>query len=214
MDESLNAGPQDLPREILGEIFAWCLPDHVSELLVPNSARPPLVLCYVCRSWRKAALGTPQLWTELALVLGNVSVRSLGVGFLRKGLDALEFWSSHMGVLSPSLHFIRQHTQDSIANEDSSKFISFHTFFECPAISNAQTLTLHGFSATDLMKISRVLNDTTFKNLKFLVVSQPSGREHDTITLRFPSCPALRRLHLDCHTQLSSSQSSIITAFP
>ncbi len=205
---------QDLPREILGEIFAWCLPDHVSDLLIPNSAFPPLVLCYVCRSWRKAALGTPQLWRELALVLGYVSVRSLGVGFLRKGFDALEFWSSHMGALSPSLHFIRQHTRVSIANEDASKFIPFRTFFECSAISNAQTLTLHGFSAPDFMKISQVLNHTTFEKLKFLVISQPSGREHSTSMLRFPFCPALRRLHLDCHTELSSSPSSIITAFP
>ena len=203
-------GPQDLPREILGEIFAWCLPHYFSELLIPSS---PLVLCHVCRSWRKAALGTPQLWRELALVLGYVSVRSLGVGFLWKEFDALEFWRSHMGALSPSLHFIRQHTRVSIANKDSTKFIPFRTFFECPAISNAQSLTLHGFSATDLMKISQVLNDTTFNNLKFLVISQPSGREHSTILLRFPSCPALRRLHLDCHTGLSSGPSSIITAF-
>ena len=55
---------QELPLEILAEIFERCSPENAFE---PNSNLPPLVFCYVCRSWRKASQSAfvPKLSMEL-----------------------------------------------------------------------------------------------------------------------------------------------------
>ena len=188
-----------LPQELLGEIFTFCLPESNLHNLHPNPSLPPLLLSYVCHSWRTAAFQTPQLWRELTVMLEYVSVRSLGGGFLRKKVETVELWNSRMGALSPTLHFLRGHRRIFISNEETSKFAPFRTLFECPATLNAQALTLSDFSAQDFVTISKSLKDMSFKNLQFLSITQPLAREHKTSVLQFPTCPNLRRLYLDSH---------------
>ncbi|CAK5271585.1 unnamed protein product [Mycena citricolor] len=53
---------RSLPGELIGEIFQWCLAGG-SGSGFSNSR--PMQLASVCRAWRDAALGTPQLWTDI-----------------------------------------------------------------------------------------------------------------------------------------------------
>jgi len=67
---ALLAPVRKLAPEILGEVFKWCIPvarfiNDPCGRITPNSA--PLLLIQVCRQWRRVALGTPHLWTTLAL---------------------------------------------------------------------------------------------------------------------------------------------------
>ncbi|KAJ7804092.1 hypothetical protein B0H14DRAFT_3883696 [Mycena olivaceomarginata] len=44
------------------EIFFFCLP---SDVVDPNPAHAPLLLCAVCQQWRRIALTTPKLWNSI-----------------------------------------------------------------------------------------------------------------------------------------------------
>ncbi|KAG5638360.1 hypothetical protein H0H81_000494 [Sphagnurus paluster] len=55
-----------IPRDILGEIFEFCLPVDMSRRSKKNEA--PLVLAHVCRHWRNVALNTSSLWVAFSLV--------------------------------------------------------------------------------------------------------------------------------------------------
>ncbi|KAF8184246.1 hypothetical protein BJ912DRAFT_881144 [Pholiota molesta] len=52
-----------LPDDILREIFVACLPTEHESMMDCNE--PPLVLGYVCTSWRSVTYGTPRLWATL-----------------------------------------------------------------------------------------------------------------------------------------------------
>ncbi|KAF9477125.1 hypothetical protein BDN70DRAFT_922821 [Pholiota conissans] len=56
-----------LPDDILGEIFACCLPTRHGAIMHRNE--PPLVLGYVCKRWRSVAYNMPRLWKTLHIVI-------------------------------------------------------------------------------------------------------------------------------------------------
>ncbi|KAJ7031013.1 hypothetical protein C8F04DRAFT_1236250 [Mycena alexandri] len=64
-----DSGPiTDLPFDILGEIFQWCIYDDYG--FGPLDARgvlllEPLVLSHVSRQWREVALSVPLLWSTI-----------------------------------------------------------------------------------------------------------------------------------------------------
>ena len=66
---SLLAPIRRLAPETLGEIFELCnsslVTPGVRRIITPDSA--PILIGRVCKEWRRVALGTPQLWTALAL---------------------------------------------------------------------------------------------------------------------------------------------------
>jgi len=205
-----TAVAQDLPQELLGEIFVQCLPRNAFDHFQPNPGLPPMVLCHVCSSWRKAALGTPQLWTELSMRLEHVSHRSTSTsGFPLGKFNALEFWSSHMGALLPSLHFQRESSWRFPTREHLYKLAPFTSFFQYPAISNAQSITLDAFSDTDLLKILILAG---FNNIEYLAITEPVYREHSTL-LKFPAFPSLRRLSIDFRIWRIDPPSQFETAF-
>ncbi|GLB42808.1 hypothetical protein LshimejAT787_1202570 [Lyophyllum shimeji] len=53
---------QDLPAELLVEIFLRCVDRHISQ---PLHHRAPWSLIAICRRWRALALSTPKLWIVL-----------------------------------------------------------------------------------------------------------------------------------------------------
>ncbi|KAF9555879.1 hypothetical protein CPC08DRAFT_111604 [Agrocybe pediades] len=110
---------QDLPYDILSSIFPFCLPANLFEYPQPNAKVAPLLLCHICSSWRLVALTMcPRLWCQLAIILEYVTAKSsAGSGFLRTKMDVLEFWTSRMGVIPPSFHFIREHLATSITSD-------------------------------------------------------------------------------------------------
>ncbi|KAF9522211.1 hypothetical protein CPB83DRAFT_864776 [Crepidotus variabilis] len=230
MAEHSDSGPpelslaQSLPQELLSEIFLECLHCPEDDIhLQPDITIPPLLLCLICSSWRQTALATPRLWTDLVLQLEYVSVRShLGGGLLRQKLRVLDLWSSRMGALAPSIHLQRSHLRVHVSNDKAEverRFTTFQEFFTSPPIAAANLLCLHAFSAPDLLWLSKIISQLSFPNLSHLIISQPSGREHNTSTAGSTtyfsslSAPNLKRLYLDSHTELASRPSTIIEAF-
>lgn len=64
-----------------------------------SAKRAPLILAHVCRSWRRTALGTPQLWTRLYLDLSDGTKAALP----RNKLSALKFWMEKSRALPVSI---------------------------------------------------------------------------------------------------------------
>lgn len=56
----------DLPLEILGEIFVRCTPLSQRILPPPYIINAPMLLCRVCRHWRETALSMPILWATFS----------------------------------------------------------------------------------------------------------------------------------------------------
>lgn len=72
------------PLEILSEIFVTVC-DAAG---IDNKAGPVVDLCRVCRSWRNAAIGTPQLWSRLKLSetdLDGCDINKISRWFARSG---------------------------------------------------------------------------------------------------------------------------------
>jgi hypothetical protein len=67
--KALLAPIRKLAPETLGEIFELCSSSSatpgVRRIITPDSV--PILMGSVCRKWRRVALGTPQLWTSIAL---------------------------------------------------------------------------------------------------------------------------------------------------
>ncbi|TDL21659.1 hypothetical protein BD410DRAFT_286560 [Rickenella mellea] len=55
----------DLPIELLPEIFLWCNP--ISTFPRPSRHRAPILLGRVCRVWRSVSFKTPQLWADITI---------------------------------------------------------------------------------------------------------------------------------------------------
>lgn len=53
-----------IPVEILGDIFLQCLPPITSR---PRTTTAPLLLCRVSRHWRQVAVSLPSLWSTIAI---------------------------------------------------------------------------------------------------------------------------------------------------
>ncbi|KAF8636960.1 hypothetical protein AX17_003136 [Amanita inopinata Kibby_2008] len=53
-----------LPREILAEIFKHCLPD-AEDIRTNLKDMAPLLLCSICKSWRSLAQAMPELWSTM-----------------------------------------------------------------------------------------------------------------------------------------------------
>ncbi|KAH6915655.1 hypothetical protein BKA70DRAFT_1556256 [Coprinopsis sp. MPI-PUGE-AT-0042] len=58
---------QELPDELLRDIFAFCIP----ELPSIDISKAPLLLCQVCAHWRAVAADSATLWTTFRLELFN-----------------------------------------------------------------------------------------------------------------------------------------------
>ncbi|KAF9478918.1 hypothetical protein BDN70DRAFT_879415 [Pholiota conissans] len=61
-----------LPREIVSEIFEFCLPEDLMEAefegIPPKySLSAPLVISAICRTWRAIALSAPRLWKTITI---------------------------------------------------------------------------------------------------------------------------------------------------
>ncbi|KAJ7575414.1 hypothetical protein C8J56DRAFT_1063653 [Mycena floridula] len=61
MSSSLN---HKLHADVLSEIFHHCVL-HAHTKTLGTAGQAPLVLCWVCKPWRSAALSSPRLWTRL-----------------------------------------------------------------------------------------------------------------------------------------------------
>ncbi|KAL1714700.1 hypothetical protein EV715DRAFT_294873 [Schizophyllum commune] len=61
-----RVGINDMPREILSEIFVHTLPECVTNTMVDFRSQS-LIISQVCRIWRNVAINTPSLWRLISL---------------------------------------------------------------------------------------------------------------------------------------------------
>lgn len=79
LDERKSARPiEQLPVEVLGEIFLHCLPDLTS-FPTPRIRDAPMLLCRVCRHWREVAGSMPILWARFS---ADPNVKHSGYSFM------------------------------------------------------------------------------------------------------------------------------------
>lgn len=71
-----------IPVEILGDIFLQCLPPITSR---PRRTTAPLLLCQVSRHWRQVAVSLPSLWS-------TVAIECFGWGRCRMKAELLHVW--------------------------------------------------------------------------------------------------------------------------
>ncbi|KAJ7035656.1 hypothetical protein C8F04DRAFT_1394743 [Mycena alexandri] len=94
----INRFALTLPPELTSEIFLHCLPD--TEFIRPDDAlNAPLLLCHICRQWRRVALATPGLWASLFIDLD-------WFGLLDGVDDVVCDWLSRAGRMPLSLQII------------------------------------------------------------------------------------------------------------
>ncbi|KLO14882.1 hypothetical protein SCHPADRAFT_996258 [Schizopora paradoxa] len=84
-EETCPFAPQHLPFEILTEIFTFAVPTNYDPYRLECSLSQwtsfhtdifPLNVAVVCRTWRRAAILTDELWTTLYVELHNASNKS------------------------------------------------------------------------------------------------------------------------------------------
>ncbi|TEB08861.1 hypothetical protein FA13DRAFT_1749677 [Coprinellus micaceus] len=83
-----------LPSEIVGEIFALCLPERHSDRLSIQNA--PMLVCQVSSGWRKAAIGEPRLWDTIIFPPSNFARNAR---FIHDG--GIERWFDRTGRTWP-----------------------------------------------------------------------------------------------------------------
>ncbi|KAF6756942.1 hypothetical protein DFP72DRAFT_892788 [Ephemerocybe angulata] len=76
-----------LPKELLLEIFIFCLPGRHQPILDESEA--PLLLTRICKSWRILAMGAPALWSSLHLAIPRGSEP-----FVQFQLDRCSRWAT------------------------------------------------------------------------------------------------------------------------
>ncbi|KAJ6605967.1 hypothetical protein B0H10DRAFT_1749327, partial [Mycena sp. CBHHK59/15] len=59
---ALVSGARRLPDDVVQEIFEATIPPMHA---VMRGTESPLLLCQICRPWRRIALSTPRLWASL-----------------------------------------------------------------------------------------------------------------------------------------------------
>lgn len=96
---------QNVPVEILGEIFRHCVEGSAANgwpfgYISPDRRRAPLLLCQVCAHWRQVAISTPVLWSKFSAQ----STRSLPSKFIQLWLDRSQTHplSFHLAQWEPS----------------------------------------------------------------------------------------------------------------
>ncbi|KAJ6581214.1 hypothetical protein B0H19DRAFT_1251448 [Mycena capillaripes] len=102
----INRFALTLPPELTSEIFLHCLPN--TEFIRPDPYSAPLLLCRICRQWRRIALDTPELWASLYIDLDWFFPKGLPLPKLDpEALDSGVFfgeWISNARSMPLSVH--------------------------------------------------------------------------------------------------------------
>jgi len=114
MQETMSIA-QRLPYDILYFIFTYCWRIKKSEKwALIDRTDFPILLLHVCSSWRKAALSTPVLWSNLALTFGKAT--GMSVEKVENRARILDDWVDLVGHGPKSL---------SLAFDDNRSFYDF-----------------------------------------------------------------------------------------
>jgi hypothetical protein len=100
-----------VPLETISEIFEKSLPIY-PEFPSMDELSSPLLLCQICRQWRRVALSTPTLWRAIELDITSTGNR----------LELLDSWLSRSGDCPLSLSLAGSDS-NSIADVTSAGFL-------------------------------------------------------------------------------------------
>ena len=185
-----------LPTEVIAEIFERCLPSGSERLEAPLQRLAPLVLTWICRSWRNLCLSLPVLWTELA------------IGHKRSTPDEdarlLELWIVRSGYLPISLRLnydIDDEMRPVLFNQESHKKYQrsmqklLATSLDC--IERWSTFEIHALDISVLDQIFLAIVTRGSPWLKSLSFSTKYlGFFGDVYIIDFSLCPSLRSICL------------------
>ncbi|KAJ7472621.1 hypothetical protein FB451DRAFT_1089498 [Mycena latifolia] len=91
-----------LPEDVVAEIFAAALPSDRNAVMSGDES--PLLLCHICRAWRRLALATPRLWATLHIVAPGTPSELLEID------ECINAWLSRSGSLPLSISIVRCQT--------------------------------------------------------------------------------------------------------
>nr|GAT50006.1 predicted protein [Mycena chlorophos] len=77
---------EDLPTEILGEIFGHVLPEYPARSAIVG-LDSPYALAEVCHRWREIVMDTPRFWAGLTIALHNNRLLPFKLEFIQKALE-------------------------------------------------------------------------------------------------------------------------------
>ncbi|KAJ7283852.1 hypothetical protein C8J57DRAFT_1498855 [Mycena rebaudengoi] len=100
--QALVTPARRLPRDIIQELFAACLPADRNPVMDASDA--PIILTQICRSWRTIALSTPCLWARLHVVISDKAEKTSQLA------DRVKAWVGRSGVLPLSLSVVLSRT--------------------------------------------------------------------------------------------------------
>ncbi|KAJ7472634.1 hypothetical protein FB451DRAFT_1558820 [Mycena latifolia] len=104
-----------LPEDVVAEIFTATLPSDRNAVM--SGAESPLLLCHVCRAWRRLALATPCLWTTLHIVAPGTQSKLLEID------EHMNAWLSRSGSLPLSISVVQSRTAGLNFDLDISKLL-------------------------------------------------------------------------------------------
>ncbi|TFK34539.1 hypothetical protein BDQ12DRAFT_669293 [Crucibulum laeve] len=179
-----------LPVEILGEIFTYCVINHLSyssyEYPVPGETEPPMTLSWVSRHWRMVALSDPLLWSSLV-------IPSQFKCNVAPAMSIVELWIERSASVPLYFHLQRSHRNSSCKCNRAAHTLDF-------LIRHVQswksiTLEMEELSAQRFIN----LNQTSVPALESLEIRTQSNYCTDSTTERIiatissSSFPNLRR---------------------
>ena len=181
-----------LPCEILAQIFSNCVPDKTN---VPIFSRnnAPLLLCRVCSSWRELALATPKMWTVVGIIIrdpdADPSTYSQVINTWLKRSGTLPL-TLYLGQVSLLYDVPLSRTKPGLIKAILSVFYTHSSRWE------DVTLTLYESPKLSLPRLGKLPLLRTFRL---------SGRWEKRIRLPFSETPRLTRLSWPCPLKASSS---------
>ncbi|KAJ7472633.1 hypothetical protein FB451DRAFT_1367550 [Mycena latifolia] len=104
-----------LPEDVVAEIFTAALPSDRNAVM--SGAESPLLLCHVCRAWRRLALSTPRLWATLHIVAPGTPSELLEID------ERINTWLSRSGSLPLSISVVPSRTAGLNFDLDISKLL-------------------------------------------------------------------------------------------
>ncbi|KAF9476101.1 hypothetical protein BDN70DRAFT_935347 [Pholiota conissans] len=200
---------QDLPADVLWEIFLHSLSELPLDDVQPSTKIAPMQLCHVCTSWRTVALDNPALWSHLHYCLPIRWEKERPIAwsaerFLRD-MEFLKWWRHNQGSRAPFIRFSIATQKKGTTYEElplnTAEIINF--FVEYP--SSAQYLDVdrlgrYLFAQNPTNDKDILLQASALPNLHSLVTSHFCEKRRSLIAMSFfeqiqlPS--ALRRLAL------------------
>ena len=86
---------QSIPAEIIREVFIFSLPRNLN-YCQPHICTAPLQVSHVCSTWRRIALGTPQLWASVAINVGFLG-HETEIEVVKRNSEVIRQWFSRAG---------------------------------------------------------------------------------------------------------------------